>query len=143
VAAAASAALALTLGNLLSSTIDRPRPFVAHPELVHLFVKHVADAGFPSDHATASFAIATAVFLRNRAWGAVILLLATVLAIGRVGMGVHYPSDVLAGAALGAVSALLLWALPIRARIDALADWFAGLADRTERRALAVIGSDS
>lgn len=129
VAAAASTALALALGAVLSHLVDRARPFVTDPAGVHMFGHHAADAGFPSDHATASFAIATAILLRNRRWGSVAIVLATVLAVTRVAIGVHYPTDVLAGAALGSASALALWWTPIRHRLDALADWAGGVLD--------------
>jgi undecaprenyl-diphosphatase len=130
VAAGLSAALGLAVGKLISELLDRARPFVADPGGVHLFSRHAADAGFPSDHATAGFAIATAIFLRNRRWGTVALAAAAVLSVGRVALGIHYPSDVLAGAALGAAAALALWAAPIRARVDALADFFGRSWDR-------------
>jgi undecaprenyl-diphosphatase len=130
VAAALSAGLALAVGKVISELVDRARPFVADPGGVHLFSGHVADAGFPSDHATAAFAIAVAILLRKRGWGIVALVAATVLAIGRVAIGVHYPSDVLAGAALGAAAALVLWIPAIRTRVDALADWAGGYWDR-------------
>jgi len=129
VAAAASTAVALAIGAVLSHLVDRARPFVADPGGVHQFGHHAADAGFPSDHATASFAIATAILLRNRRWGIVALALATLLALTRVAIGVHYPSDVLAGAALGAATALALYWPPIRARLHALADRAGRLLD--------------
>ncbi len=122
VAAVLSAALALALGQAISDVVDRVRPFVAEPHQVHLFAAHAADAGFPSDHATASFAIAIAIFLRKRRWGAFAILAAAILSVGRVAVGYHFPSDVLAGAALGSAAALLLWAPPLRRRVDALAD---------------------
>ena len=50
--------------------------------------------------------------------------------IGRVAVGVHFPSDVLAGAALGAAAALALWLLPVRSRVDALSDRLGGYWDR-------------
>src|SRR4051794_41586281 len=100
VAAGLSAALALAIGKVLSRLVDRPRPFVAHAGHVHLFARHAADAGFPSDHATAAFAIAAAVFAHERRAGSVLLGLATLLAVGRVAIGVHYPTDVAAGALL-------------------------------------------
>ena len=56
------------------------------------------------------------------------------LAVGRVGLGVHYPSDVLAGAALGAAAAVMLWAPPLRQRLDRLADWAGGYWDRAVER---------
>ncbi len=130
VAAVLSAGLALAIGKVISELVDRARPFVVDRSGVHLFSGHSADPGFPSDHATASLAIATAIFLRNRRWGAVAFLAAAVLSVGRVAIGVHYPSDVLAGAALGAGAALALWARPLRARIDALSDRIGGYWDR-------------
>jgi undecaprenyl-diphosphatase len=130
VAAVLSAGLALLVGKVISELVDRARPFVADPGGVHLFSHHAADASFPSDHATAAFAVATAIVLRKRGWGIFALVAATVLSVGRVALGIHYPSDVLAGAALGAAAALALWFGPIRARVDALADFLGGYWDR-------------
>ncbi len=92
VAAVLSAGLALAVGKLISELVDRARPFVADPHGVHLFSPHAADPGFPSDHATAAFAIAVAILLRKRGWGIVALVAAAVLSIGRVALGVHYPA---------------------------------------------------
>ena len=127
VAAAVSAGAALAIGAVIAALVDRARPFVADPGQVHLFVAHSADPSFPSDHATASFAIAVAILLRKRSWGVAALIAAAILAVGRVAVGVHYPSDVLAGAALGSAVALALWWAPLRRRVDALSD-FVGAA---------------
>src|SRR3954451_13822588 len=134
VAAGLSAGLALAIVKVLSTLVDRTRPFVAHPGGVHLFAAHAADAGFPSDHATAAFAIAVAILLRKRGWGIAALVAAAVLSVGRVALGVHYPSDVLAGAALGSAAALALWTPPLRSRIDWLADAVGGRWDRLVER---------
>jgi undecaprenyl-diphosphatase len=134
VAGGLGAGLALLCAQLISRVVDRPRPFVADPSGVHLFAAHAADAGFPSDHATAAFAIATALLLRDRRWGGAVLALATVLAAGRVFLGVHYPTDVLAGAALGAAASLALYARPIRDAIDRLADGTGRLIDLARPR---------
>jgi undecaprenyl-diphosphatase len=134
VAAVLSAGLGLAVGKVISELVDRARPFVADPHGVHLFAAHAADPGFPSDHATAAFAIATAIFLRKRGWGIFALVAAAILSVGRVALGVHYPSDVIAGAALGAAAALALWAPPLRTRIDRLADWVGGYWDRLLER---------
>ena len=99
-AATLSTALALAIGQAISDVVDRARPFIVDPHGVHLFAAHAADAGFPSDHATASFAIAVAILLRKRSWGIFALLAATLLSVGRVAVGYHFPTDVLAGAAL-------------------------------------------
>lgn len=130
VAAALSAGLALALGVVIADLVDRARPFVTDPSQVHLFAAHAADAGFPSDHATASFAIAVAVLLRNQSWGIFALVAAAVLSVGRVAVGYHYPSDVLVGALLGTVAALALWTPPLRRRVDAIADLAGRPVDR-------------
>jgi len=134
VAAGLSAGLALAVGKVISDLVDRARPFVADPHGVHLFSGHAADPGFPSDHATGAFAVAMAIWLRNRRWGTVALIAAAVLSVGRVAIGVHYPSDVLGGAVLGCAAALLLFARPARERIDRLADLLGGWLERGLRR---------
>jgi undecaprenyl-diphosphatase len=141
VAALLSAGLALAVGKVISELVDRARPFVADPNGVHLFSNHAADPGFPSDHATGAFAVAMAIWLRNRRLGTVALVAAAVLSVGRVAIGVHYPSDVVAGAALGCAAALLLFARPIRERIDRLSDTVGGRLEHGMRRARAVLPS--
>jgi undecaprenyl-diphosphatase len=131
VAAGLSAGLGLLTVKIITEFYDRARPFVAHPGAVHLFARHAADASFPSDHATASMAIAVAFLLRRRFfWGVLTLVFAVILDFGRVAAGFHYPTDVLGGAAVGSLAALLLWARPLRVRIDALADFLGGWWDR-------------
>ncbi|MGD9734100.1 MAG: phosphatase PAP2 family protein [Solirubrobacterales bacterium] len=141
VAAALSAALALAIGQAIADLVDRVRPFVAEPNQVHLFAAHAADAGFPSDHATASFAIAVAVFMRKRGWGVFAVGAAAVLSIGRVALGYHFPSDVLAGAALGTAAALLLWLPPLRRKVDALADLLGRPVDRVSAWGAKLVGA--
>jgi undecaprenyl-diphosphatase len=69
---------------------------------------HKTDASFPSDHASASFAIAVAVSLVDPLVGIAFLVLAALISIGRVIIGEHYPGDVVAGALIGTASALLV-----------------------------------
>jgi undecaprenyl-diphosphatase len=134
VAAVLSAGFALAIGKAISELVDRARPFVADPHGVHLFSSHAADPGFPSDHATAAFAVAVAILLRKRGWGVAALLAAAIVSIGRVALGFHYPSDVLAGAALGAAAALALWSPVLRSRVDAFADFLGGAVDQLYSR---------
>lgn len=138
VAAGLSAGLGLALTQVISGLVGRSRPFVADPSGVHLFSHHAADASFPSDHATAAIAIGVAILLRKRAWGIAALAIAMVVSVGRIALGLHYPSDVLAGTLLGTSAALALWIPPIRSRVDALADFagglWDGLLDRAARR---------
>lgn len=133
-AAVLSAGVALVIAKVISELVDRARPFVVDPHGVHLFSGHAADPGFPSDHATGAFAVAMAIYLRNRLWGGIALVAAAVLAVGRVAIGVHFPSDVLAGAVLGCGVALALFAPPLRTRIDRLADLIGGWIEAATRR---------
>ena len=96
---------ALAVGVLISHLVDRARPFVGHPQ-IHAFLNHAADAGFPSDHATAAFAIAVVLLLRLGWAGVPVLVAAVALAVSRVLLGLHYPGDVLAGALIGTLSAV-------------------------------------
>jgi undecaprenyl-diphosphatase len=130
VAAGLSAGLALVLAKVLSDAIARQRPFVDHPHAAHLFIKHAADYGFPSDHASGAFAIAVALLLRHRRAGLLALAMAVAISVGRVMVGVHYPSDVAAGAVLGTLCALLFWHPRVRGPLSALADWLGALYDR-------------
>ena len=109
--ALASATLALAINQIASHVWDRARPFVSHPHALTLFTSHSTDASFPSDHAAASFAIAVAVFALHRRTGALFLALAAAITAVRVFEGLHYPTDVLAGAAIGALSAVAVTTL--------------------------------
>jgi undecaprenyl-diphosphatase len=140
VAAGFSAALALGLAQVISHVWERPRPYMAHPDVAHLFIARSHDPSFPSDHATASFAIAVALFLRHRKVGVLALAMAAVVSVARVVVGTHYPSDVLGGAALGTACALLLWLPVARRPLHALADWAAGAYESAAERVLRLPG---
>lgn len=116
VTAGVSAAMALAIGAVISHIVDRSRPFVTDASHVHLFLKHAPDPGFPSDHATAAFAIGAAIFAHRRVPGIVVLIAATIVAVGRVALGVHYPSDVAAGALLGIGVAAFVHLNPLAGR---------------------------
>ncbi len=81
------------------------RPFTL-PDIESL-VPHEATPGFPSGHAILSFAPAAAVFLRDRKAGTAFLAGAVILSLARVAAGLHWPADVLAGAAFGVLAATI------------------------------------
>ena len=94
---------------------NRPRPFDMF-DLPNQLLYHSAGNAFPSGHATVAFAIATAVFLWNRTWGSVLYAAALVVGISRIIGGVHWPTDILAGALVGAWSAWMIYAILWRKR---------------------------
>ncbi len=89
-----AAALGLVINRIVATIHHRDRPFITHPS-AHVFGPHKTDASMPSDHATAALAIAIAVLLIDPLVGAAFLVLAVLIAIGRVIIGEHYPGDVL------------------------------------------------
>ncbi|HEY1564372.1 MAG TPA: phosphatase PAP2 family protein [Gaiellaceae bacterium] len=102
-----SAALALGVNRLISSEIwDRQRPYLTH-HIAHPWIgSH--DASFPSDHASATFAIAFAVLAFDAVAGGIFLFLALVISVGRLFIGAHYPGDVGAGFLVGLGAALVV-----------------------------------
>ena len=136
IAAGFSAALALGIAQIIIRLWERPRPYLAHPHTAHLFIPAAHDPSFPSDHATAAFAIAVALLLRHRPAGILALAMAAVLSVSRVAVGTHYPGDVLGGAALGTAAALLLWHPAVRRPLHALADWSGRLYETVTDRLL-------
>ncbi len=111
VAALGSAAVAMLASQAISHTWARPRPFTAHAGETHLLAAASPDPSFPSDHAAAAFAIAFAVLAFSRRAGVGFLAAATLIGLSRIALGVHYPTDVLAGAVVGWAAALLVTTL--------------------------------
>lgn len=120
--------VAFLLGRLLALTLPfRLRP-VYDPNIHLTFpLSDHADkflrlwSSFPSDHAALWMAVAVGIFLIWR-WTGVLAILHCVVfvCLPRVYLGLHYPTDVIAGAAIGAVSAWLVTRAPLRRRIAPL-----------------------
>ncbi len=106
--AALAALVALGIGQIIGSAVDRARPYETMTN-VHLLVDKTTDFSFPSDHATAAGAVAIGLLFANRRVGIVASALAILMAFTRVYVGAHYLSDVLAGLALGGLVATAGW----------------------------------
>ncbi|WP_434591635.1 phosphatase PAP2 family protein [Streptomyces sp. A5-4] len=102
-----AAGLALLINIPIRGFVERPRPFLDHKGL-EVLVAGKTDYSFVSDHATMAMAIGVGVFVANRKFGLAAIGFAVAEGFCRVYMGVHYPTDVIGGFALGTAVALLL-----------------------------------
>lgn len=95
----------LIVNVILKNAVRRPRPWESWGELVDFYssvgVRKPTDTSFPSGHAAACFAAAVALTFRYK-WKAIpALFVAVLVAISRIYLCVHFPSDVLGGVLIG------------------------------------------
>jgi undecaprenyl-diphosphatase len=107
IAAGFSFLLGLAFNQLILLFVHRLRPYDAG--ITHLLIVRSADPSFPSDHATATAAIAAAfLFHGARRVGLWFLAAAVLMAVSRIYLGMHYASDVVGGALTGIAAAALV-----------------------------------
>jgi undecaprenyl-diphosphatase len=105
--------LGLGLVQVIGALAYRPRPFEVGLGLN--LMDHAPENSFPSDHATLMFSLAVSLALSPlRIFGLCLLPLGLAVGWGRVYLGAHFPFDILGGAVLGAVCALVVKAIPER-----------------------------
>ncbi|GAC1444274.1 MAG: hypothetical protein NVS3B26_12570 [Mycobacteriales bacterium] len=102
--AGAGVLLAVAVNQPIVHAVNEARPYRQLPHAL-LLVSRSLDASFPSDHATMAGAVAVGLLFVHRRLGAVAIVAALLMAFVRVYVGAHFPIDVLAGLAVGAVVA--------------------------------------
>jgi len=104
---ASSLVVTSTISIILKYSVNRDRPFVTYPEIEKL--SSGGSASFPSGHTSEAFSTATALSIEYPKWYIITpaMVWATAVGYSRMHLGVHYPSDVLAGAVIGSGSAFL------------------------------------
>jgi undecaprenyl-diphosphatase len=129
----ASGIIATFLAALLSRALQiglptHPRPI--HDETLPFTHFHTVDTGtvnlwnsFPSDHASLLFAIAMTITLVRPSIGSVAFVWALIIDLGRVYVGIHYPSDIIGGAGLGVASVCLSQYPAVRRSCLAFGRW--------------------
>jgi undecaprenyl-diphosphatase len=115
----ASLALAsATINTVGKRSVRRPRPVLDPVPAVRQLKRQPITTSFPSGHSASAAAFAAGVAMESPAWGAAVAPVAFSVAMSRVYTGVHFPSDVLAGAALGVGAAYVVRGLaPGRAQV--------------------------
>ena len=112
--------------KLMNLLYYRPRPFTELP--VRLIFYRPLDSTFPSNGTAVVFILATAIFLGNRKAGVIALAIASLYGFSRVFVGIHYPMDVLGGAAIGVLTSYGVWRL--LPRLEPLPSWLVRLGRR-------------
>lgn len=94
---------------VMKKVIDRPRPFTTYPDIQKL--ANTDTPSFPSGHASIAFGAATSLSLEYPKWYVIApsYLWAGTVGYSRMHLGVHYPSDVLAGAVIGAGTSFMTY----------------------------------
>ena len=97
----------LLINNMLiKNLVARPRPYTRLEDLM-ILVPEPGEFSFPSGHASSSFAAAVVLFRQlPKKFGTPALTLAVLIGLSRLYVGVHYPTDVLAGAVTGTLIAI-------------------------------------
>ena len=90
---------------ILKNLLKRKRP--SWISKVELLIKNPKDFSFPSGHASSSFAAALTISFYFKGMGIIFLIIAALIAFSRIYHFVHYPSDVIIGALLGTVIAIV------------------------------------
>jgi len=116
--AGGAALVALGIGQLVGFVFPRDRPYLVTAATV--LVPHGADTSFPSDHAILVAAVTIVLASLNRRLGAWLAAIGAVVLFSRVYIGVHYPTDVIGGAALGVISG---WAALRVATVPIVSGW--------------------
>lgn len=109
-----SALVAIIVANTIGQFIGRLRPYEISTEILRLIPPPLTAHAFPSGHTSVAFACAAAITLGSPGWGLLAMAVAFAVGLGRIFVGVHFPSDVLAGAVLGVVCAAIVRVIRLR-----------------------------
>ncbi len=101
--------------ELILMFYQRPRPYIALPEISKLIWSPAFEnlQSFPSGHALFFFAASTMVYLFNKKLGIAFFAISIIIGLARVFVGVHWPSDILAGALLGGLTSFIIYQFSI------------------------------
>jgi undecaprenyl-diphosphatase len=93
------------ISEIVKSVFNTKRPFVTNGGSPAT-ITTPQDAAFPSGHSTAAFALAVSIWLHDKKIGAIYMVSALLVALGRILANVHYPLDIVVGALIGTLSSV-------------------------------------
>ncbi len=99
--------IAFTISQIIKRSFHTLRPFQVDG-LRPLTITIPNDSSFPSSHAAVAFALAFTLWFHDKKVGVIFVILAALVAWARVAANVHWPIDVLVGAAIGTIVAVIL-----------------------------------
>lgn len=100
--------LAWVVTQMIKSLYPTPRPFELNGGPIFTISTYYASGAFPSTHSAVAFALAVTIWLHDRKVGLLFLISAVAVGLGRIYSNVHFPIDILGGAAIGGLIALVV-----------------------------------
>ena len=111
----------IIVNGLIKNLVNRPRPCDLN-DVIELLIPRPNESSFPSGHTTSSFAAAASIFYFYKKWSIAAYFTACMIAVSRMYLYVHYPTDVLAGALLGTLFAVIAVTIYKKVKWDSLAE---------------------
>lgn len=102
-----AAFIAWVVSALIKYFFPTLRPFMVNGKEIDVLIRPL-DGAFPSGHTAESFAVAVTVFMHDRRLGWWFLAAALIIGVARVVANVHYPIDIVGGAFLGTIVAVII-----------------------------------
>lgn len=103
-----SVLLAFAISSMLAWLIQRARPFVAVSEIQAIVPPNIQTGSFPSSHTAIAVAIALSLSQIHFSITILVLCMAFFIGLGRIAAGMHYPTDILGGIAIGILAHIIV-----------------------------------